>query len=302
MLTPVVRMFAQTACLSICLLASAAHAQTRELPMPAIPDDMERSKRPAYVAEHFWDALEFTDTTLTHNREFMEVNIVNFLYLLSYADTAPREKALTTVFEKLSTDPEALNRFIAISETYLSDPASPVYNEEIHLTSLRQLLKLASLPAELRLRTEFQLDMAQKNRPGTKATDFSFSTDNSGTATRKLSAATDTTTILIFYDPECDHCVEALHALSDSKTVNTGLREHSLKVIAVYTESDRELWNRTRQTLPAGWTVGFDESDIIENDLYYIQSMPAIYLLDSHRRVILKNTTVSAVEQYLARQ
>ena len=62
-----------------------------------------------------------------------------------------------------------------------------------------------------------------------------------------------------------------------------------LVVIAIDAESDKKLWERTCRELPDEWVVGYDLSGVIESELYDLQDLPSIYLLDKSRRVIHRN-------------
>lgn len=266
-------------------LTMPATAMNFELKMPVIPEDMPRSERPDYVATRFWDSLDSTDMALTCDREFMEVNSVNFFYLLPHASSHGRDKALGHFIARISADTRALNLFQELAEQYLASPESPLYNEDCYIALMRQLVDNPTFKE----RAEFQIEMMSRNQPGTPAADFKYLT-RSGTYT-SLAATVDKPTLLLLYNPECDHCLDVIESMRSCDAVSAMIADGRLNVLAVCIEGDRSRWAEIDATLPAEWISGYDVTDIIGRDTYYIQTMPTLYLLDRDRTVLRKNIT-----------
>ena len=107
-------------------------------------------------------------------------------------------------------------------------------------------------------------------RVGTPAADFSFETRD-GQRLRLSEAAPGRPMLLLFYDPDCDHCMQTIAELSGSPLLNGAVARGNLVVVAVYAGfdgSDRAAWLRTLDRLPFAWTVGFDRGTIYTRDLY----------------------------------
>lgn len=77
-------------------------------------------------------------------------------------------------------------------------------------------------------------------------------------------------------------------------------RKNRPGTIAAYTEGDRRLWDETKAALPQEWTVGIDNSRIVERELYSLPAMPVIYLLDKDKRVLLKDSSPAGLEAFLS--
>lgn len=125
------------------------------------------------------------------------------------------------------------------------------------------------------------------NRPGSVAGDFRI-LERHGREFR-LHRLHSPLTLLLFYDPECPHCNDILQALASSETINRAVAGKVLTVIAVYAEGKRDVWDRTRNDLPENWLVGYDLTGILDQEIYDLPAMPTPYLLDSDKRVILKD-------------
>lgn len=188
--------------------------------------------------------------------------------------------------ETVSTDP-----WQADSIAYLrwGSPASPYRDEGRYIRFLDSLLNVRSLPDALRERAEYRRRIAMLNRPGSVAADFRY-VDRNGKESR-LHDLKSPRTLLIFYDPECPHCDDILRQLASAKAINSAIADKSLTVLAIYAEGKREVWDNTRNDLPDNWLVGYDLSGILDDELYDLPAMPTPYLLDSDKRVILKDPT-----------
>lgn len=160
---------------------------------------------------------------------------------------------------------------------------STVFNsdEERMAEFLRVALATDGLDETQRATAEWMLhDVCEVNAPGTSAADFEFvtSTGNRSTMAAHLKGEP---LALFFYDPDCDHCREVMVELTD-------LGEY-VNVLAVCVVDDEARWQQKLDLLPADWVAVLDCSGIMINDTYVIRSMPSIYLLDSERKVVLKN-------------
>lgn len=186
----------------------------------------------------------------------------------------------------------AIDPWIADSIAYLywGSPASPYRDEERYIEFLDSLLATDSLPEALRQRALHRRHVAMLNRPGSIAADFSY-LERSGSKSR-LHDLQSPLTLLLFYDPECPHCGDILRALANSKTINRAITENQLSVIAIYAEGKRDVWNKTRNDLPDNWLTGYDLTGVLDKELYDLPAMPTPYLLDSDKRVILKDPEI----------
>lgn len=175
----------------------------------------------------------------------------------------------------------------SIAYRYWGSPASPYRDEGRYIQFLDSLLASDSLPEGLRERAQYKRRIAALNRPGTIAADFRF-LERQGAKSR-LHNLKSPYTLLIFYDPECPHCSDILRSIASSETINRAIAAKDILVIAIYTEGKRDVWDKTNEDLPDNWLVGYDLTGVLENELYDVPAMPTPFLLDSVKRVILKD-------------
>lgn len=272
-----------------------------ELPLPNVPETLRTpAERAAYVIEHFWDGMDFSDARRSHNEDFMEQNFVNYVNLFPYAEMPALEKAVESVMQKALADEEAYSLFVHIAEKYLYDPNSPMFSEDFYELFLQQLLKSATLSETGMRRYTYQLETVRKNRPGTVAADFAYVNRNGSRSTLLGTVRNGQYTLLAFYDPDCSHCKEIMGMLQEEPALTAAVQNRKVQVVAIYADEDRELWESTAPGLPAAWTVGYNEGSIYDDDLYSLRALPSLYLLNEKGQILLKDLPANHLPEVLA--
>ena len=157
--------------------------------------------------------------------------------------------------------------------------------QEIADDFLNHIASKGNLDEAERGRAAFWLVMAMKNRQGTTATDFIMET-REGKERSLLETLKDGDNIVLFYDPDCNHCAEVIQYLRDTPAFS------EVNVVAIDSEEDRYLWDATKYQLPENWTVGYALDPIQETELYDFPEMPTIYLLDKDGTILLKEASI----------
>lgn len=106
--------------------------------------------------------------------------------------------------------------------------------------------------------------------------------------------------MLFFFDPDCNNCREIKKEFASSTVINRLLEHRILKILALYPEENIEVWNNYLNKMPADWIVARDPKNVIRNkELYELQALPTIYLLDGQKRIILKDARPEVLYQHL---
>lgn len=261
-----------------------ADATVSELPLPEVPAELtEPKERCAYVLEHFWDRMDFRDRSLTADTAFMEQNFVNFAALFGYADSVAVDRGVRILLDRGSIDSGAYDMITSTAARYLNEPNSPMYSEEFYAHFLRAMIAGNVLSDSEKDRPRYQLEVAMKNRPGSRAADFRFRRRDGGESRLSDFCRERDMTLLLFYDPDCENCKSVIERLADTRLPEgTG-------ILAVDAEGDAEEWERSKDLLPAGWTVGYAVDDILGEELYVLPAMPTIYLIERDGTVAVKD-------------
>lgn len=276
---------------------------------------------------HYWDNYDFSDTTLIRNADYTEQAFVDFIYLLPNMPQTTVRKAISTLIGRTAINQTMFDHFTKLAESYLYDPNSPLRSEELYLPVLEAVIALPELTDIHKIRPRHQLAMALKNRPGTVATDFWYTTErpvsgsqrHTATSAGKATAAQArirTTgrlwgmkgdfTLLFFYDPDCPDCkrvkqyIAASSLFGELTAANRESVGKRLSVLAIYPDSNLDAWRKHLSEMPQGWTVGYDKGQVLHNEeLYDLKAIPTLYLLDRDKRVLLKDATVESIEAWL---
>jgi thioredoxin-related protein len=216
-----------------------------------------------------------------------------FLFLLSCNNNSQTEVTSRPTDSSLFHE-----RMMALQKKY-ADPNSPFRDEQEAIKIYDSILASPWYSAAEKQAIQHTLKLAQQNRIGSVANDFTFYTPE-GTA-KKLYAIKSPYTLLYFYNPECNACKEMKAALVASSIITQKLHAGTLKLVAIYIDTDLSIWRTHLPYLPKEWIHGRDEEQYLwKNKVYDLRAIPTIYLLDKNKKVLLKDcTSISQLEEVL---
>ena len=280
-------------CLILLLLCTTTSTwgQDVQFPYPSIPDTITApTARLSYILQNFWHDYHFADTTQV-NKTIGEQGISDYINLLNYADSVTADQAVNQFVQRAWSTPWGGKMFGSLLTHYLGDPQSPLRNDKTYAIFLRHIISHSHDKAQ-QSRMEYMYGEISKNQEGRPAADFSFSIKN-GTK-GSLYGITSPWTLVCFSDPTCDKCQKIMPQVIAAKA----LQNDSLKVIIVYPEYDKEMWENMAFTLPERW-MNVWSPKISSEQLYYLPALPSLYLLDEKKRVVLKDTTLDKLLEFL---
>lgn len=264
------------------------------IPMPEVPSDLTSpEERAAYLVEHFWENMDFKDTVRSHDRTSMEQNFVNFLGFMGYVpDADVISRGFSDLLKRASVDDKAYAIILETADQYLDDPNSPMLSEELYIIYLNSLLKFGKITEDNKIKKEYRLEQAMKNRVGTKAADFKFTKIDGSASSLYKSLPSSGNLLLVFFNPECDHCDEILEKLVKDAELSRSVEAGEIKVLAIYPGVEESAWKEKAKTFPPAWEAGTDDGMIDDNELYYFPAMPTIYMLDPSGQVVGKDIRI----------
>lgn len=272
---------------------------SKEFRLPEVPlmltDSVEISK---YIALHYWDNYDFKTSSETKQKGSLEEIFSNFIGFLQNVPLNVAASGIKTMMQKAQADSLVFSRFMSMCERHLYDATSPNRNDELYIPALEVIIASNLITPTYKIRPQFQLKMALKNRVGTKASNLFFELANGHH--ESLYQIESRFTILLFYNPGCHTCQETLSKMKESALVSRLIAEKKLHIAAIYTDSDKKEWLDYNRNIPATWTNGWDQSQKIKSDLMYdLKASPTLYLLDEHKKVILKDAQIEYIINYL---
>lgn len=279
--------------------SQAGMSAGRELALPQVPAELRTpGERAVYIAKHFWEAMDWRDTTLTRDRAFMEQSASNFYSLFGLTDSITASQAVAEMLAGASVSPETYKTVAEIAELYLYEPYSPVADDEAYAVVVDRFLADGKLDEAAMMRLEDAHQTLMKNRVGHKATDFEF-VGRDGRR-RRLSDETGRNdfTLLMFYDPDCHDCAALEKHLAESPL--PAQKGVGIVMISPYGEQDG-LWRSHAATMPEGWTVGLTDEGFEDEGLYDLKITPTVYILDRESRVVRKNVVPDSIDDILGK-
>lgn len=214
-------------------LSGIMKAQTATFPLPEVPQMLATpTDRANYLAIHYWDRFDFKDNSLIDRPEITEQGFANFISIMPYV--AEKQEAFAVFAKRMAENPKMLAHLLEVSERYLFDNFSPVYEEELYLMLVEKLLKQPQLSLVQKERLRYQQKVAMKNRTGQVATDFGFIQRNGNRMTLKEVKADYV--LLYLNDPECEACQKIKSGLEASEVVAQWRKNGRMKVLSVCIE------------------------------------------------------------------
>ena len=280
------------------LCARSMRAQgAAAFPYPEIPVSISEPRmRLSYLLNHFWDNFLFADTSQT-NRKLAEQGIADYLNLLPHVEDSASQCSAVDVFVRQAfADASRSEAFENLLEHYLGNPASPLRNDGLYALLLRRIaMTLPEGDARLE-RYRHHQRLLSMNAPGKTATDFIYVTR--GGARGRLSDLSSPYTLLIFSDPDCARCRENMPQLVASKALKDG----RVRVLVVYPDADTSLWRQAKPDLPSNWTDAYSpEGEVMHRPLYHLPRLPALYLLDAEKHVLVKDGSLEEVVERIGK-
>jgi len=297
---------------SILVLAACKQQKTvtgntlRSFPAVQVPGMInDPSERAAFIAAHYWDAFVAGDTLGQNDtaviagvaKAEIEQAVSNYIFILDALDipTAKNEAAKTY---DLLRGHDCFSKIISLLETYLYDPNSPLRSEDFFQPIAEKMSRDSLFTTEIREKYAKISANTSLNCIGTPAADFSFS-DKKGKMFTLYGIKAEYT-ILFFSNPGCNACKEIIESLNSSMKVNHYLETGDLAVLNIYIDEDLSSWYEYMPIYPESWHNGFDPNLVIREDkLYDVRAIPSLYLLDSEKRVILKDAPPERLYAYL---
>lgn len=272
-----------------------------EFKLPEIPMAIiEPEARATYLANNYWSNYNIQSPELKTDTTSFEQLYSNYLLFIREGNQNSYCNAIDNCINHFNNDSTYLNRIFQLSEKYLYDPNSPFRNDEYYLCFINALLKTNNLSFGDSTRLVYQQDLVSKNRVGHKAANFEYKTIKTKSSLYNIQSPY---TLVFFYNPDCHACKEIKQELEHSVEINKLLNDKKLTILAVYTDDELDLWEKSVQDYPQSWIISYNpDSKIRNNQSYDLKAIPTLYLLDSNKKVLLKDATIDQINKFLNNQ
>lgn len=276
--------------------------QVSRFPYVAVPmyigSDSEAAE---WSALHFWDSYDFARAESGYTEEVNRQGFMSFVRVLYEVPVAMWAEAVDAMMSGAAVNEEGYWLFLEVAETVLYDPSSPWRNDLLWERFLRHAVGSRSpLDAPSRERYISMLKLVERNQRGSVAADFAYTLADGRTG--RLHKINAPFTLLFFYNPGCSECAHTKEILHSTGLLD-GLRSRGvLKVLALYPDGEVDEWRKSVGENPEWWITAHDKGMVINTqELYDLKAIPTLYLLDSQKRVVLKDPTLEELIGLLER-
>lgn len=298
--------FAVLLCLCSCNNGNASHKESnvqqdtiKAFKLPAIPPMLTAPEQRAdFLVKHYWDNVNFADTNYIHHAEVTEQAWADYCDILNHVPLQAAQTAVKKTITQAEKEKKVYNYLTELADKYLYDPNSPMRNEEFYIPVLEAMVASPILDETEKIRPKARLELAQKNRKGTKALDFNYTMASGSQSTLyKIQAEY---TLLFINNPGCHACTEGIAAIKNSSVISKLIADKKLKVLALYPDEELDEWKKHQNEFPAEWINGYDKKLTLKTENRYdLRAIPTLYLLDKNKMVLLKDAPATAIEEYL---
>jgi hypothetical protein len=149
--------------------------------LPTIPPMLTAPEQRAdFLVKHYWDNVNFADTNYIHHPEVTEQAWADYCDLLNHVPLETAHEAMRKMIDRSNADKKVFAYFTDLADKYLYDPNSPMRNEEYYIPVLEAMIASPILDETEKIRPQARLQLAQKNRIGTKALNFTYTLASGG--------------------------------------------------------------------------------------------------------------------------
>ena len=254
---------------------------------------------PSYMLDHYWDKFDFADTLWTTKSDTTEMLRAYASYVVGYVGPFNQEP-IRKLMQRASVSKKMFDYFAMLSEKVLYDPNSPYRSDELYIAVLEAQLASPHYDEYEKMAPEYDLRVVSQNRIGHEANDFDY-TVKSGRRSNLYSLKNDFVIVYI-NNPGCTMCREITEELKQSQIITDLQRKGTLKILAIYPDEDLNEWHKYHSDLPTEWINGYDRGCRIHREnLYNVRAIPALYLLDKEKKVLVKDSVnVGEIEAILS--
>ncbi|MCD8033376.1 MAG: DUF5106 domain-containing protein [Alistipes sp.] len=281
---------------------TAAEVSRPRVFLPAIaPSHLSPDEQRDYLREHYWDRFDFADTLFTTGADTLQMVEAYARYIALISDRPTDGAPIDSLMRRASVSRKMLDYFSMLAERVIHDPNSPLRNDEFYIPVLQAQLRAPWYDEYERIVPQYDLEMAMQNRLGHPANDFRYTLASGASGT--LYGLRAEYILLFINNPGCPMCRDIREAISSSPMLSMMIERGQLKVLAIYPDEDLGEWHDYRDHIPASWINAYDKGCVIrEKSLYDLHAIPAMYLLDSRKRVLVKDSTdVAQIEEVIDR-
>ena len=262
-----------------------------------------------YYKDHFWDDAWFFDERLARTT-FFEDKLDQYFNQLVAPDADSVIKEMDWMLAYASANDE-MQRFLLVKfvNRYLN--MKYMWEDKVFVHLFEKYFSQAAYPWLTEKGKKIIFDRAYSlmaNLFGSQASEIELP-DSAG-VTKKLFAVDAPFTVVIFWDPTCGHCKETLPKIDSIYLAKWKALNVKIFAVAKETDGTKQDWLKfiSEHKLKDWTNVYYSKADNdarVNNNipgyyqLYDVQSVPTLYLLDKDKRILAKKIPFDQIDLVL---
>lgn len=279
--------------------SDSSENKQRTFEMITLPDTITQpEKRAIYLAMHYWDRFDFSDTVYIDLPKVTEQAFVDYLSVIQVIPKGAASSAIRGMMHKATVERSMFRHFAYLYEKYLYDLSSPLRDESLFIYALEAMIEEPVFDEIQKVRPLHLLELAHKNKVGDLATNIDFTLANEKKGS--LYQVNADYLVLFFYQPDCHTCMEIKDQFVGSSVIQEWMKQKKVQVLAIYPGENLYVWKDNLSYMPADWIHAYDHTGtILGEEIYDLKTSSTLYLLDKKKKVLLKDTKIEQIEQFI---
>jgi len=251
-------------------------------------------------AKGYWDRFDFHDTYDGLQMEAVNAAFMGYIQLLNKLPNREADRMIGSLLDEVERrgTGRLYRHFLELFENYLYKPNALMPNELRYAAVLWHMRKSPFLNGDERQMARKKWQLLHKNIPGSTAEDVVFILPNGHKS--RLHQLQSPYTILFFYQGPCRSCMLTAKRMKMDERLERAIKGRQLTVLTVMVDDSIASWEEVAPQLSPDWINVFDQNEQIrKSGRYDLTAMPAIYLLNKDKRVLLKDASWELLAFYL---
>ena len=265
---------------------------------PFIPASLNKDERITFLKQHYFDKIDFSDTSLLRSMVFVN-KAISYLSIYSNNRLPQKQleaefiKAVTIMLGAASVNPEVFKFWL----DYLVGGFDKYHFDEV-ITYIADNFQDPYACEDQTRKTALQkkLETFKKISIGKTAPEIS-APDKNGQPV-KLTAINAEYTLVVFWSSECPHCTAMMPKL---KEYYDNQKPKRFEVLTVSIDTSRAAWTGFLKEQKLTWLnvsdlKGFNGKPADDFNIY---ATPTMFLLDRQKKIVAKPNTARELDQAL---
>ena len=271
---------------------------TMELPNPPREIYSNQFQMQMFLANHLYDNYAWHDERMI-NTPIAVNKHKQFANLLYYLDAEAGAPYLQAALKAAHVNDKVYFSFFDHMEKVLGETKSLYRVEDLYILMLKDALAYDKTDKLRKTRYDSELKHLDKNLNGSVLPNFNLLMSNGDTTT--LYDIKSPYMLLYFQHPECPTCRQVRGKMKDYPFLNKAIDEGKIVVLTVYFEKDKKVFdNYLKNEANPRWLNSWNYDNQIEKEeLFYLVTIPYMFLVDKDKKVIKKDILYNEIEDYV---